>query len=208
MANFATATDALTAGLATVDARLRNIDVNEKLELYIELADDRATIQQAIGASGGGGSSSTITTNTSIDYNAGITTAKTTRIVPATDAIFTVSQAPVVPAFLFTSAITRVNNVNGYAANTVYGGALQLISSVAPLANQWIIITDIEIIFNLAALPTTLRMPAGKWAFRVTHRFTRNLGDGDFGDAARGLKQAGHPQRHRSRTHALEALRD
>ena len=74
--------------------------------------------------------------------------------VPASDAIFTVSQAPVVPAFLFTSAITRVNNVLAYAANTVYGGALQLISSVAPLANQWIIITDIEVIFNLAALPT------------------------------------------------------
>lgn len=36
--------------------------------------------------------------------------------------------------------------------------------------------------FNLAALPTTLRMPAGKWAFRVTHRFTRPLGQGDLGD--------------------------
>lgn len=41
--------------------------------------------------------------------------------------------------------------------------------------------------FNLAALPTTLRMPAGKWAFRVTHRFTRNLGQGDFGDLASDL---------------------
>jgi Membrane bound beta barrel domain (DUF5777) len=38
--------------------------------------------------------------------------------------------------------------------------------------------------FNLAALPTTLRMPTGKWAFRVTHRFTRPLGQGDFGDLA------------------------
>ena len=36
--------------------------------------------------------------------------------------------------------------------------------------------------FNLAALPTTLRMPDGKWSFRVTHRFTRSLGEGDFGD--------------------------
>jgi hypothetical protein len=36
--------------------------------------------------------------------------------------------------------------------------------------------------FTLAALPTTLRMPAGKSAFRVTHRFTRALGDGEFGD--------------------------
>lgn len=36
--------------------------------------------------------------------------------------------------------------------------------------------------FTLAALPTTLRMPSRKWAFRVTHRFTRALGSGDFGD--------------------------
>src|SRR5258708_9478746 len=36
--------------------------------------------------------------------------------------------------------------------------------------------------FNLAALPTTLRLPVHKMAFRVTHRFTRPLGRGDFGD--------------------------
>ena len=36
--------------------------------------------------------------------------------------------------------------------------------------------------FNLAALPTTLRMPRGKTAFRVTHRFSRTLGRGDFSD--------------------------
>lgn len=41
--------------------------------------------------------------------------------------------------------------------------------------------------FTLAALPTTLRMPKGKWAFRVTHRFTRDLGEGDFGDALSNL---------------------
>ena len=34
--------------------------------------------------------------------------------------------------------------------------------------------------FNLAALPTTLRLPKFGSAFRVTHRFTRPLGDGDF----------------------------
>jgi hypothetical protein len=36
--------------------------------------------------------------------------------------------------------------------------------------------------FNLAALPTTLRVPARRSAFRVTHRFTRPLGRGDLGD--------------------------
>jgi hypothetical protein len=41
--------------------------------------------------------------------------------------------------------------------------------------------------FTLGALPTTLRMPRGKWAFRVTHRFTRDLGQGDFGDLASDL---------------------
>lgn len=35
--------------------------------------------------------------------------------------------------------------------------------------------------FTLAALPTNLRLPRGKFAFRVTHRFARPLGDGDFG---------------------------
>lgn len=32
--------------------------------------------------------------------------------------------------------------------------------------------------FNLVALPTTLAMPDGKFAFRVTHRFERSLGNG------------------------------
>jgi Membrane bound beta barrel domain (DUF5777) len=41
--------------------------------------------------------------------------------------------------------------------------------------------------FNLAALPTTLRMPLHKLAFRVTHRFTRSLGQGDFGDLVSDL---------------------
>jgi hypothetical protein len=38
--------------------------------------------------------------------------------------------------------------------------------------------------FTLVALPTTLRLPKFKSAFRVTHRFTRPLGDGSFGDLA------------------------
>jgi hypothetical protein len=38
--------------------------------------------------------------------------------------------------------------------------------------------------FTLINLPTGLRLPKWKSAFRVTHRFTRALGDGDFGDLA------------------------
>jgi hypothetical protein len=36
--------------------------------------------------------------------------------------------------------------------------------------------------FTLIGLPTTLRMPKFGSAFRVTHRFTRSLGQGNFGD--------------------------
>jgi hypothetical protein len=36
--------------------------------------------------------------------------------------------------------------------------------------------------FTIITLPTTLRLPRHKSAFRVTHRFSRPLGDGDFGD--------------------------
>ena len=36
--------------------------------------------------------------------------------------------------------------------------------------------------FTIVALPTTLRLPRHKSAFRVTHRFTRPLGAGDFGN--------------------------
>lgn len=54
-------------------------------------------------------------------------------------------------------------------------------------SNPAVRVDPLEPDFNLAALPTTLRMPEGKWAFRVTHRFTRNLGLGDFGDAASNL---------------------
>jgi Membrane bound beta barrel domain (DUF5777) len=41
--------------------------------------------------------------------------------------------------------------------------------------------------FTLIGLPTTLRMPKFASAFRVTHRFTRPLGQGDFGDLASDL---------------------
>jgi hypothetical protein len=41
--------------------------------------------------------------------------------------------------------------------------------------------------FTLAALPTSLRLPRGKLAFRLTHRFTRSIGEGSFGDFAGDL---------------------
>lgn len=41
--------------------------------------------------------------------------------------------------------------------------------------------------FSLLTLPTNLRLPRHKMAFRVTHRFGRALGSGDFGDLAADL---------------------
>jgi hypothetical protein len=41
--------------------------------------------------------------------------------------------------------------------------------------------------FSVVALPTTLRLPRHKSAFRLTHRFSRPLGDGSFGDLAGDL---------------------
>jgi hypothetical protein len=41
--------------------------------------------------------------------------------------------------------------------------------------------------YTLVNLPTSLRMPRGKFAFRVTHRFGRPLDDGNFGDLAADL---------------------
>jgi Membrane bound beta barrel domain (DUF5777) len=41
--------------------------------------------------------------------------------------------------------------------------------------------------FYVATLNTNLRLPKGKMAFRLTHRFLRTLGDGDFGDLASRL---------------------
>ena len=38
--------------------------------------------------------------------------------------------------------------------------------------------------FYVATLNTNLRLPKGKFNFRLTHRFTTSLGDGDFGDLA------------------------
>src|SRR5688500_8951499 len=43
---------------------------------------------------------------------------------------------------------------------------------------------DSQPAFYVATLNTNLRLPQGKWNFRLTHRFTTPLGQGDFGDLA------------------------
>jgi hypothetical protein len=46
-------------------------------------------------------------------------------------------------------------------------------------------VDPVEPDFVVVSVPTQARMPRGGWAFRVTHRFSRPLGDGSLGDLAR-----------------------
>lgn len=74
-----------------------------------------------------------------------------------------------------------------------FGVALAILGVAAPLWAQApqddpdLDINFAQPDFTLVALPTTLRLPRFKSAFRVTHRFTRPLGDGSFGDLAGDL---------------------
>lgn len=48
-------------------------------------------------------------------------------------------------------------------------------------------VDPVEPDFVVVNMPTQARMPRGGWAFRVTHRFSRPLGDGSLGDLAKDL---------------------
>jgi len=52
---------------------------------------------------------------------------------------------------------------------------------VAPENDPDLDIDPLQPDFTLITLPTTLRMPRMRSSFRVTHRFLRSLGQGDFG---------------------------
>jgi hypothetical protein len=56
--------------------------------------------------------------------------------------------------------------------------------AAAPQDDPDLDVDPLQTDFTVITLPTTLRMPRGKSAFRVTHRFTRPLGQGDFASLA------------------------
>jgi hypothetical protein len=63
--------------------------------------------------------------------------------------------------------------------------ALPLLALCAPAAlaqQDDAVLKPAEPDFTLVSLPTSLRLPVFKSAFRITHRFGRPLADGDFGD--------------------------
>jgi hypothetical protein len=68
--------------------------------------------------------------------------------------------------------------------------ALALIALAAPPAaaqDDPAVLQLAEPDFTLVSLPTSLRVPTFRGAFRVSHRFTRPLGAGDFGDLVEDL---------------------
>jgi Membrane bound beta barrel domain (DUF5777) len=71
--------------------------------------------------------------------------------------------------------------------------SLALLATLLCAATSWAQQTDdgalkpAEPDFTLIGLPTALRLPKFGSAFRVTHRFTRPLDSGDFGDLAADL---------------------
>jgi len=67
------------------------------------------------------------------------------------------------------------------AAAADAGAAVAGQGQAAPEDNPDLDIDPLQPDFTLITLPTTLRMPRMKSAFRVTHRFNRPLGQGDFG---------------------------
>jgi hypothetical protein len=84
-------------------------------------------------------------------------------------------------AFAFREGTMRIRS------KAVWGASFALVltlagSAAAQESNPDVRLDPLQPDFNLAALPTTLRVPQNKMAFRVTHRFTRSLGRGDFGD--------------------------
>lgn len=71
------------------------------------------------------------------------------------------------------------------------GGDTQQAQAPAPPddtgADEDLTLTLAEPDFTIVTLPTTLRLPRHKSAFRLTHRFTRPLGEGDFSDLLANL---------------------
>ncbi len=98
-------------------------------------------------ATGGGGSSS-ITTNTSIEYGAGASTAKTQRVVVAD---FTPKAKE-----LTSSLITRAANTTPYSIGDSYGGR-GVFADVGSIG-QSLFINDFQVIIDITAIPASMAL--------------------------------------------------
>jgi hypothetical protein len=63
---------------------------------------------------------------------------------------------------------------------TVEGSQVQ--AKPTPVADPDLVLDPAQPEFTVVNLPTTLGVPSGRWGFRVSHRFTRDLTAGSFGE--------------------------
>lgn len=82
---------------------------------------------------------------------------------------------------MFASAVVLASAGTGFAQNPPQATPPPPVEEVDP-GEPDLPFVSAEPDFTLVNLPSSLRLPAGRWAFRVSHRFTRPLGQGDFGD--------------------------
>jgi Membrane bound beta barrel domain (DUF5777) len=87
----------------------------------------------------------------------------------------------------FFSLLTEVPLKLLPARSALLLSALVLLTTVVPVGAQQDQDEDRRILpaqpdYTVNVLPTAMRVPLHRSAFRVTHRFTRPLGQGDFGD--------------------------
>jgi hypothetical protein len=168
MAKFAAASDALTAALAIVDARLTNIEENEQLELYLQLIERRASIQEAIAASGGGGGGDASAANqTAVQALAGSDATKAIAIQGITNGknipvVFPTAQA-VTQSGTWNVALSTGSNVIGSISNTAFtvnAGTNLNTSALALSANQIPAFTNSPVNFG-SANQAVLKASAG-----------------------------------------------
>jgi hypothetical protein len=90
-------------------------------------------------------------------------------------------------ACLLTSAMLLASTAPAVAQDSAAGAAQATAQKPAPEDDPDMDPNRSQPDFVIVNLPTTLRVPRFKSAFRVTHRFGRPLGQGDFGNLAEDL---------------------
>jgi hypothetical protein len=79
-------------------------------------------------------------------------------------------------------ALFRILMLSAICLGVAWPAAAQARAAQAPADDPDRDPNDAQPDFYVATLPTTLRLPAHKMSFRLTHRFLHTLGDGDFSD--------------------------
>jgi hypothetical protein len=107
---------------------------------------------------------------------------------PAQDpACATASRSEVACGMLLASATARSSWLDDAGGAAVASGGQAGAAPAAPGYDTDLDVDPSEPDFTVVDMPTNARLPEHRLAFRLTHRFARALGDGDFGDLAADL---------------------